>query len=702
MANDVTETERFYAKLAHGSYRAEANKGTHMLSDISHYSDTNYSNTPASLAGYGLEDRRVLYTKRDTGYDHLDIWLPNNRDNDPNVPIYVVFRGTSNVYDGFQDINLLSNHLGFTSADYAAFNTTKTQFMLAVNELMALQRSEKIVFVSHSLGSEFALHIWHALWTYPGSIYQDRLLVNYMFNPFILVDDVFTASLAMNENYKAGIQASIIDSDIFTTIYKKHPIGPIKLYGDVAVEGSALYYTYQQFLDEQLSWLQYLDIRNHRIISFLNDDATQYPTQAYVHYTPDGSTKNIQTRRTYSINISDANGPELLQGQHMQMKLHKSGTDNSVHTWQLSNININSHGNEIAEMELSILYSDEPQYMVYFEGKWSLPLIINQDNNPERFYIFDSLNPLQIDPLYYFAKVSGDQLYFLKPYQNIAGNDITHYLQRQESQNTAAYKLETMTELNAAILRGYDSMIHKNFEWLIVPPQLPTHAGYLGGSLRRSSQITYHIDRLSILHQPELTTANCSIATMPQLNDQGYNSTFYLISFNADWLNWSDPNLQNTYYDTTIYTTGQNETFGVTGIHQTFNNAEPPFPHNVNTDENTWTLQRNGNEIDSYSCINTETNAPMQGNALIAPTGSYLMIEPDITQDTTGTTGLAFVHMYMLQPDGSKHYFFTRNRNPYWCNFVALPMDNQYAPAQKETFVIQNINASNTIVAGQP
>lgn len=711
LASQVEPAEQFYAKLAHASYRAEPAKSIHMYSDIHHYSDTLHTNTPGTLVGVPEADRRVLYERRLTGHDHLDIWIPYNRDNNQDVPIYIVFRGTSDTYDAFVDFNMLQNHYGLGQASFSSpearnvFFETETQFMNEVNAVLQAT-TEKVVFVSHSLGSEFALHIWHWFHNYPGNIYADRLVLNQMFNPFIVVDDVFTASLSQPDTYKNKLHASIVDSDIFASIYKNHPIGPIKVYGDLVLENTPQYYSYNAFIAAQLSWLQYLDLRNHRIISFLGDDTAAYPSNAYIHYIPEQTNpRMIQTRRTFGIHINesveDANNQyvledEYIDGQHLQLRLDKS---EFVHAWRLSNININSHSDDLTEFDMSIAYSGEPHLMIYKSGKWSLPLIINQDNNYERHYIFQSLNPLQpTNPLYYFARVATNTLYYLKPYSNIAGQDYTWYLTRQKDEDTPAYQLVTQEQFVADFTFGTDSLHHKNYEWEIVPPQIPTHSGYLGGQRRSIDTTTFVNNRLSLLHQPQLTSANCTIATMPQLNDQGGNSTFYLVSFLADWVNWSDPNLVSTFYDTTIYTTGQNETLGVTGFHGTYSNAEPPFPDNVNIDENTWTLQRTsvGTNHDSYTLVNTETNAPIQGNGLIAPTGSYLIIEPDITQNVTGTSGLAYVHIYMLKPDGTKHYFHTRNRNPWWCNVAASPLGNQ---STAETFVITNVNLSSTIVS---
>jgi hypothetical protein len=307
--------------------------------------------------------------------------------------------------------------------------------MNAIDEILHII-IEKIIFLSHSLGSEFALHIWHSLWTYPLNPYSAKLQLNYMFNPFIIVDNVLTSSLDMDDTYKNTIQASIVEGDVFASLYKHNPIGPIKIYGNLVVETSSEWYSYADFIANQYNWLQYLDLRNHRLISFLQEDNTAYPSSAYIHYIPQPSSKHIQTRRTYSIHIRENGIDEFITGEHLQMRLFK---DDDTHTWRLSNININSDGNHIGEFDMNIRYSNEPHLMIYFNNQWSLPFIISGDNNADRMYLFKSINPNQIDPLYYLGKLLGNTLYFIKPYSNIAGNDYTYYLHRQVLEYTSIY-----------------------------------------------------------------------------------------------------------------------------------------------------------------------------------------------------------------------------------------------------------------------
>lgn len=553
LATDVSATEAFYAKLLYEVYDDNSNK--QYIYGLHHYSENLYSDTPASLLGASLNERRVLYQKMNTGLDHLDIWLPFNRDNTA-VPIYVVLRGTSNVYDSMVDLNLLHNHLTHSTFDYTQFNVVETQFRNKIYEMLAAT-TEPVIFISHSLGSEFALHIWHHIWTDPDGLYQSRLLINHFFNPFIIIDQIFEYSLAMSDEYKNTIHASIVEGDIFASVYKNHAIGPVKIYGNLVLENSNNWYSYTDFISAQLSWLQYLDLRNHRIISFLGEDTTNVIAEAEVHYTPEYGSKHITTRRSdYVIEFRENAQNVAISGQPLSLRLHK---ENTTHTWRLSNINVNSEGTEFSEFNMNIVYSGEAQYMIRYNQMWSLPLIISGDNNGERMYLFKSFTPNPISPLYYLGLVTSNTLYFIKPPSNIPSHNITPYLIRQENENTPAYQLRTLTDLEVAQSNGLAGLKHQNYEWTVGQVIQPSHTGYLGGTRRAVGILELELPDYNVILKSNLTTGQYTNQYLAgYLLGKGEHNTIEvnghsLFTYDRDvWSTDVDNNVENDPLSSTI------------------------------------------------------------------------------------------------------------------------------------------------------
>jgi hypothetical protein len=160
-------------------------------------------------------------------------------------------------------------------------------------------------------------------------------------------------------------------------------------------------------------------------------------------------------------------------------------------------------------------------------------------------------------------------------------------------------------------------------------------------------------------------------------------------------------NSLGTRINDSVYSPTTNWTLGMSSSHGTYSNVEPPFPNNVNIDENTWNIQRVSGNIDHdrYHIYNTETSAPFIGNGPIAGDGSNLIIMPDITYDTTGTTGIAYVHMY-IEKNGTIKYFKTEDNgfgHSDWCYLRCLPLNSGETP---QTFLITNVELSSTIANG--
>jgi hypothetical protein len=623
LATQVSEDETFYAKLVNHCYMDQHTKLSHIKSDLHYYDDSLYVNEPKGLTGVSVEDRKVLYERRETGYDHLDIWLPINRDNNNNVPIYVVIRGTSELYDYFKDLNLLHNHYTHSNTDFTDFMTVETTILNQMYEILPIT-TEKVIFVSHSLGSELALHIYYKLYTYPGNIYTDRLIGNHFFNPFIVVDYVYENSLLMSTNYKDTLKAYIVDTDIFSCIYKNHPIGPVKLYGNLILENDPTWHTFAGFVSQGYSWVQYLDTRNHRIIAFLNENALSYPTSTYVHYIPpDTSAKHIQTRRTYKL-LAFGN---QFTSEHLQLK---SDTDLGYVRWRLCNLNVNSIDENDYLMNMSV--ADKKQ-SIFIYNHWAYPLTINNDNTIYFYFIrAHEENNIQY---YYLAEVSSNQLHILRPYQNVDNNDYSKYLNEQETHNNSAYRQVTKADLeNVVSTYTTDKVWHQDYMWQIVenPPVITS------GSTRRDLSVSYYDPMAPIgLY---MTQAYVTIST---------NGVYYTNTGLSSALSGSTNNYIYGYNGTSSPTYATNGILFLTIKDHTSaswgNMERPPSAQaSTNPDEFVWSLTRTTGTDSEYTITNSEQSGATISN-LRFEIVSYI------------NSNIAEVVLYKINSNNIREYF---------------------------------------------
>jgi hypothetical protein len=587
LATEVTTEDAFYAKLAHSAYRATAASSSHILSEVFHYDPTYLYDTPAKLYhpngdAMTLQERRVLYELKSTGYDHFDVYMPVLREANIDIPIYVAIRGTQGVFDYWKDLNLFANHLGLTGSDYSGFYNALTPIINEVNNLL-LNSQQKIVFVGHSLGALYGLHVFKQFYTYPGGIYEDRMKKLIMFNPYITVDDVYTQSLSLPDEYKNKIIAHIVDADPFAAIYKNHPIGPVKIYDNVLpLESDWL--TQPQMT--AISWANMLDLRNHRIIAFLQEDNTSYPIQTYIHYEAKLETQYIQTRKSFKL-ISLY--PDLVD-EHLQLSYTSSNTMGS--RFGLDSKNVHSIDLNIFNMDIQ---TGSTSNMIYRDGKWSLPLIINNDTS-SFFYIFRSRNHISSDPYYYLSRVLSDTFYYIRPYMKQLDNDYGRKIRDQYEFGNRAFELDTSNPYGLAV----NSDHHMSLEWNIynvddgvLPLESGLHAGHDDGLRRALSTTTYTPVKMFII---------LASATNTGQYISGYNT-----SSTHDTLQIGGKAIfthQSPHWDNLVD-----------------RNVEMPAIHSTYPDEYVWELEQHSNG--TYKLTNTEIPELILDNLTIEFNGEW-------------------------------------------------------------------------------
>ncbi len=480
----------FHAQLAQLSYQND-NEYLGYVSDIPNYiyhprrwynSDTNIG-TYGSYQTLTQDERKVLYEKHVTGIDGLVIYTPINVNNVistnlyNDIPIYVIFRGTNSIWDIFKDVNLLYNYTTNDSLDMTNFNAKVSAISSYLVNQIFNSYSENVVFISHSLGCKIALDVMHG---FKGNTqYIDRIKHNVMFNPFILIDDVYNDCLISPTDFQAKIESYIIDGDFASIIYKNHPIGFNNIFGNIVQESSWITEI------QNLTRPQYLNIANHSLNAFTNGVLI---TPATIHYEPiQSAERQIASLRTYSLTNYD----EALTQENIYLMKEPSNTE-----WSVGNINIDSNHIENYDFEIQIAGGSSGKLdMIYIHGNWSYPLYFGTKVNgvttfdtSNVFYAVKAFNE-QSEQTYYIIGIENGVIQY---YRTKLGSDYSDYLKTQEDGGANAFILSTESELALAQALGQNSLTHQKYRWTIQIPELPIHTGY-GGGLRRSlGTLTYN------------------------------------------------------------------------------------------------------------------------------------------------------------------------------------------------------------------
>jgi len=485
-SSDISPEVSFLAKMAQVSYKQPVDRPSFIVHDNRHY----YTHTHFGTMSYGAflhlseNDRRVLYEKHETGIPSIAIYTPINVNEEisddvlVDVPIYVVFRGTDTIWDVFKDLNLLFNYGTGSHFDSSGIQSLVSQICNYLDSEILNTFTENIVFISHSLGSKIALDVMEQFKTH---IYADRFKKSIMFNPFIVVDDIYESALASDNDYKSKFEGFIIDGDFASIIYKNNPIGTLTIYGNIVPENS--------WIDEiqTLTRQQYLNVANHNINAFTNGTNT-YPVETYVHYEPDDTQeKQITSRRKYTLTGYDTS----LTNEEIFIRKRWHETE-----WKVGNINVDSA--HLTDYNITMRLAPlGKKGMIMLNGHWSYPIemgikvvgTLNFDQS-NLFYLQRALNE-QSQQSFYLIVIENN---LKKYYRTIITPDYSIALFNQDKENGAnAFELEPLSELTTAIGYGPASLTYMSYRWFINNPEIPIHADYNNGTRRNliTSDISY-------------------------------------------------------------------------------------------------------------------------------------------------------------------------------------------------------------------
>lgn len=551
VATDINADVEFLNKLTQLSYVAE--QPNHILHDRRWYEQTTHQDTYRSMMALSQNNRRVLYEKHNSGIDSLLIYTPINVNNvisdnlALDIPIYVIFRGTDNIWDVFKDLNLLFNYTTGEYYDASGIQTLVSQIGNYLENQIFNSYSENVVFLSHSLGSKIALNVMDG---FKDTIHNNRIKHNVMFNPYIVVDNVYENALSANNDYKSKFEAFIIDGDFASVIYKNHPIGALYTFGNIVPEGSWI----QEI--QSLTRQQYLNVANHSITAFTNNTAS-YPSSTYIHYEPDElQDKQVSSVRRFGLTAYDTS----LTDEEVYLRKRQNEAE-----WKVGNINVDS--NHISDYDIDIrVASDGKTDMIWKNGYWSYPLEFGLMVNGSLtwdlsniFYMIRAYNE-QSEQSYYMIGIFNNAI---KYYRTRFVTDYSTALNNQDKNNLAdAFGLETESTLTTAQALGQTSLTHQAYRWFINNPDVPSHAGHDEG-LRRSITTLVHSNLLN--RYTDYSNSGTSVIDLNQayeiqcITTSGESGPRKL---QATPVNTDD--ITSSVYPFAVYTTFNNPTYGHT------------------------------------------------------------------------------------------------------------------------------------------
>jgi hypothetical protein len=335
--------------------------------DVLYYLETSVG--PYDLTGTTNAQRRVVYENIATGIESLDIYHPINLDADNDVPIYVIFRGTNDIFDGFVDLDLFADYLGsfITSSEpqFSLYLQLKATMYTAIKNLAIANRTEKIVFVSHSLGSRFAIDLFYDLYLEyaPGGVTtttSDRLSANVMFNPYILTDYKYQDILDNSTNeFQILNFAHVVQGDPVCALYKNHHVGYMYLYQNLVSDGDEAW----TWNTNDLDWAGFLNRRNHNIDSY-TDEVTTYPNNAPISWLPHSTDIVVANRVLIDLhyyNSFDVRATLRARANDPNLVISQPELDS---TWYET------------EIKLNFQMGDKTRMYLTDNGEWSFPFTI--------------------------------------------------------------------------------------------------------------------------------------------------------------------------------------------------------------------------------------------------------------------------------------------------------------------------------------
>lgn len=192
---------------------------------------------------------------------------------DPTVPVYMLFRGTANLYDVLTDIELAFDE---SHRVFSAYENRLTDVIYLLKDYMVANPTQSVELIGHSLGARLILDVWYLLSEQVWGP-RHRITGYTMFNPYIWADTRWNSMLSgvlVGTLDPSLLSSHIIDGDYSSVIMKARPVGAVYVYAPISPDVN----TWVQTL-VNVARGSYLNYSNHSIAAFCNNQSvTVLPT----------------------------------------------------------------------------------------------------------------------------------------------------------------------------------------------------------------------------------------------------------------------------------------------------------------------------------------------------------------------------------------------------------------------------------------
>jgi len=250
----------------------------------------------------------------------MSVYRPLLTDTLSPAPIYIVFRGTSTIFDYFRDLNILLDYSG--ANPISLFNSEMTSIYNTLKSYITTQ-NRAIHIVCHSLGAMYGIHLLHSLIIQesPNLDHIESAFKLTMFNPLLLSDDAtqYFRTEALRTYAKTNINIHSIRGDFLSPLLTRAGVGKVHMYDNttppVVDETDFLLGTWLSEVLGTQARSSYLNDDNHKIAIF-GGNATGL--QQYVLVNPLGESSQTMTIITkVQKDIQHALGQTTAQNHHL-------------------------------------------------------------------------------------------------------------------------------------------------------------------------------------------------------------------------------------------------------------------------------------------------------------------------------------------------------------------------------------------------
>jgi len=308
---------------AQTKFYADIIQSTYQTNNVDYFENTFIQDSVSQQTIPTSTNYNTIYRRVDFNIDNMKVYVPIT--SNANLPMYIAFRGTQQIYDLYRDINVVLDYgsasvLGqFNSEITTIYNTLKT-FIETENR--------PITILGHSLGAHYALNLLHILHTQenPNLDHIETSFKCIMFNPLILINDAvkYFRSAPLQTYSKDNIEIHSIRGDFLSPLLIQAGIGKVYAYDNDTVQQID---TTDYLLGTWLGQLLGVIDRN----SYLNDDNHKLTTFG-------GNTNGLTSYEVIdSINQDNQLNASLRYHNKMYVRIIAGGSLSEVYTYVWDN-----------------------------------------------------------------------------------------------------------------------------------------------------------------------------------------------------------------------------------------------------------------------------------------------------------------------------------------------------------------------------